>query len=79
MKQLQVNEDDYNVVQAIVDATGVSEAEAVSILLEIGLVRFLIEDSTPEKRLSKENQIDHFINSPKGQQIVDRLKAIWSF
>ncbi len=75
VRYVNVDHDNYAIVKATQEVLDVSEAEAVNILIEIGLPNILLHpdgDNTETKERVKE-----ILSSGKYPELVERLKQSW--
>ncbi len=72
---VNVNEDDYVVIQIAKEVLGISEQEAVTTIMEIGLFNIL---NYPNGNTSqKHREIDRVLSEGKYPELVTRLKAVF--
>ncbi len=69
-KVLAVNSDDHGNVQLIKRILNVSDEQAATVLMEIGLYSFLAYPTGVKK-------IDEILAQPKYQEVVNCFKASW--
>lgn len=72
---IKVNEDDYVVVQIAKEVLEVSEEEAVTTLMEIGL--FNILNYPCGNTSQKHREIDAILSEGKYPELVKRLKEVF--
>lgn len=72
---VEVNQDDYVVIQIAKEVLGISEQEAVTTIMEIGLFNIL---NYPCGRTSqKHREIDKILSEGNYPELVKRLKAVF--
>lgn len=74
---VQVNQDDYNIIQVAKEVLKLDEPAAVSALIEIGLLNLIMPDK-PKDKLNVINTIDQNLSKPEFQELSKRLKAVWN-
>lgn len=78
MKKVNVNIDDFGIIQLVITELKVSEEKAVSILLETGLVNLLTHNLPEELKKAKQQPMNEFLAKPEIQKLSEALRTIWS-
>ncbi len=76
IKSVNVDEDNYNIIQITKETLEVPEEQAVNVLVEIGLFNIL---NYPTGNTSqKHRKIDKILSQGKYPKLVERLKNVWN-
>lgn len=74
-----INEDNADIVAIIAKEMELPPHKALSIIIELGLLHFLTQGTTPEKKRQTQLDIDQaFCENPKLYQAAMRLQAVWN-
>ncbi len=67
---VQVNEDDFNIIQLVKTELNMEESKAVAFILEVGLINMITSPCGNPT-------IDKLLKQEKYKDLVAKLKAVW--
>ena len=75
LKSVDVDIDNYNIIQMTKDILGVDEKQAGNVILEIGLFNILhYPCAAPPQRY---REVDQILSGGKYPELVKKIKCVW--
>ena len=78
-KTVEIDDDNYDIIQAAKNILGVDEAEAVNFMIEIGLVNILTYPCGKEITDQKLKEIRKLLSTGKNLELVNRINSVWGY
>jgi hypothetical protein len=76
--KIEVSQDDYSIIQAAKLHLKMEEKQAVSTVLEIGLINLIINALPEEMKLVKQAEMKRFLAKQEVKKLSKALSTVWN-